>query len=184
ATVPTFHIYEVINLKNILDNKEFTITTYILKIFADVMQNHYRTRIYYDNGKYRIYSSSNISVAIAIDEELFSPVIKNIEDKSLKNIQDELQILREKAQNRKFDPDDFEGGTFSISNLGMFGIGMFDAIIPYNYSGIAAIGVEKNGYVNTVFSFDHRIMNGKDAALFVKELKERFDDVEYIRSLS
>lgn len=183
ATVPTFHIYEAINLKNILDKKEFTITTYILKIFADVMQNHYRTRIYYGNGKYRIYPSSNISVAIAVDEELFSPVIKNIEDKSLKNIQEQLQILREKAQDRKFDPEDFEGGTFSISNLGMFGIDMFDAIIPYNYSGIAAIGIEKNGYVNIVFSFDHRIINGKDAALFVKELKEKFDDVEYIESL-
>ncbi|MEZ0322966.1 MAG: 2-oxo acid dehydrogenase subunit E2 [Hydrogenothermaceae bacterium] len=184
AVVPTFHIYETIYLKHIMDNKRFTITTYILKVFGDVMQNHYRTRIYYDNGKYRIYPSSNISVAIAIDEELFSPVIKNIEDKSLNDIQQQLQIFREKAQNRKFDPEDFEGGTFSISNLGMFGIDMFDAIMPYNHSGIAAIGVEKEDYVKIVFSFDHRIINGKDAALFVKELKERFYDIEYIKSLN
>jgi pyruvate dehydrogenase E2 component (dihydrolipoamide acetyltransferase) len=182
--VPVYHIYETLDIKYINHNENYTLTTYLVKIFADVMQNHYRTRIYYDNGKYRLYPSSNIAIAVAVDEELFSPVIKNASEKSLKEIQEDINQIKNKAKSKNFKPEDFEGGTFAISNLGMFGIEMFDAVIPYNYSGIAAIGTEEKKKIKIVITFDHRIINGKEAALFVKELKEKFKDKKYIEGLS
>ena len=183
ATLPVYHIYETLDLKYIEHNEEFTLTTYLVKIFADVMQEHYRTRIYYDNGKYRLYPSSNIAIAVAVDEELFSPVIKNASEKTLKQIQEEINQIKEKAKEKSFKVEDFEDGTFGISNLGMFGIQMFDAVIPYNYSGIAAVGAEERKKIKVVITFDHRIINGREAALFVKNLKEKFKDKKYIEGL-
>ncbi len=183
ATLPVYHIYETLDLKYIEHNEEFTLTTYLVKIFADVMQDHYRTRIYYDNGKYRLYPSSNIAIAVAVDEDLFSPVIKNASEKTLKQIQEEINQIKEKAKTKSFKVEDFGDGTFGISNLGMFGIQMFDAVIPYNYSGIAAIGTEERKKIKAVITFDHRIINGREAALFVKDLKEKFKDKKYIEGL-
>ncbi|RMA97058.1 2-oxo acid dehydrogenase subunit E2 [Hydrogenothermus marinus] len=183
ATVPVYHIYETIDVKYIPEDTEYSLTTWIVKITGDVMQNHYRTRLYYDNGKYRLYPSSNIGVAVAVDEELFSPVIKNIELKSLKDIQEDINIIKEKAEKKIFNPEDFEAGTFAISNLGMFGIERFDAVVPYNYSGIMAIGTKTKNKIKITITFDHRIINGREAAIFVKGLKEKFKDKDYIQNL-
>ncbi len=181
--VPTYRIYETFDTKYIDHSGEYTLTAWIVKIIGDVMQNHYRTRIYYNNGNYKVYISSNIAIAVAVDEELFSPVIKNVSEKSLKQIQEEINQIKEKAKNKRFEPSDFEDGTFAVSNLGMFGISMFDAIVPYNYSGISAVGAEEKKKIKITTTFDHRIINGKEAALFIKELKEKFKDKSYIEGL-
>jgi len=183
AQIPVYHIYETFSTKYIPHDEKHTLTAWILKIFGDTMQNHYRTRIYYNKGSYKIYAASNVAVAVAIDEELFSPVIKNIESKTIDQIQKDIDKIKEKAKEKSFLPEDFESGTFGISNLGMFGIEMFDAVIPYNYSGIAAIGAENRKKIKIVITFDHRIINGREAALFVKHLKEKFEDKKYIDSL-
>ncbi len=183
AQVPVYHIYETFSTKYIPHDEKHTLTAWILKIFGDTMQKHYKTRIYYNEGSYKVYAASNIAVAVAIDEELFSPVIKNIESKTIDQIQNDLNHIKEKAKEKSFLPEDFESGTFGISNLGMFGIEMFDAVVPYNYSGIAAIGKEIRKKIKIVITFDHRVINGREAALFVKQLKEKFEDKKYINSL-
>ncbi len=170
---PIFHIYETIEIG--FDIK-FKFTAYFLKILAKVMQNHPKTRAVLKQNSLQIYPSSNISVALAKDNELYMAVIKKAEDKSLNQIEEWLKEIKTK----KLSKEDMEGSTFGVSNLGMFKIEAFDAIINKDDSAIAAIGEIKENRFKTIFTFDHRILNGKDAALFVKELKEAFLEGRYV----
>ncbi len=183
-SIPTFHIYEEIKTGNIPDVEGITLTTWLIKVLGDTMQNHYRTRAKLDGDVYKVYPNSNICVAVAVGEELFIPVIKKVNQKNLKQIADELKELKEKAAKHKLSPEDLSGSTFSISNLGMFNILSFDAIIPPGRVGIMAVGVEVRGKTKITFSFDHRIINGREAAIFVDDFKKRFTDKKYLKKLA
>ncbi|NPA52466.1 MAG: 2-oxo acid dehydrogenase subunit E2 [Aquificae bacterium] len=183
TSIPVFHIYEQIKTGNLPKVEDITLTVWIIKILGDTMQNHYRTRVKLEENIYKIYPNSNICIAVAIEEELFMPVIKKVNKKTLREIALELKILKEKAQSKRLSLDDITGSTFSISNLGMFDILSFDAIIPPQRVGIVAIGTQKRGKTKVTFSFDHRVINGREAALFVDEFKKRFTDTDYLNNL-
>ncbi|GAB6072892.1 hypothetical protein JCM14244_12690 [Venenivibrio stagnispumantis] len=123
-------------------------------------------------------------MAVDVKGELFAPVIKNINTKTLKQIKEELEIIKEKAKSGRFSSEDLKGATFSISNLGMYDVIQFDAIIPPNHVGIVAVGKEVDNKVKLTFSFDHRIINGKETALFIKRFREKLMDENYLKSLS
>ncbi len=181
--IPTFHTYEDIDASAIPHDENVTLTVWIIKIIGDTMQEHYRTRAKIRDDVYEVYPNSNISVAIAVEEELYAPVIKNVNQKNLLQIKEDLITLKEKAEQNKLSPEDLTGGTFAVSNLGMFDVTQFDAIIPPDYTGIVAVGKEIKGHMKMTFSFDHRIINGKDGALFVKSLKENLKNKKYIQNL-
>ncbi|SNZ03438.1 pyruvate dehydrogenase E2 component (dihydrolipoamide acetyltransferase) [Persephonella hydrogeniphila] len=183
AQIPVYHITHRFDVSQILKDERFTLTTYLIKIVGDVMQNHPRVRTIYKNGEYYTYPASNISVAIAVDEELFNPTIKNVEDKSLSEIYAELKELKEKSSNKRLTVEDIQGATFSISNLGMFGVIQFDAIIPPFHSGIVGIGTAIKGVITATFTFDHRVINGAQAAQFVVDIEKRINDKKYLKSL-
>ena len=181
--IPVYYITHQFDISLILKQEKYTITAYIIKIFGDVMQDHPKIRTVYRNGMFYTYPSSNISVAISVGEELFNPTIKNVETKSLKQVYEDLQNLREKSKEKKLTVEDIQGATFSISNLGMFGIKQFFPVIPPFHSGIAGIGVAVDGIISVSFTFDHRVVNGVQAAQFVIELEKRMKDQKYIKSL-
>ncbi len=182
--VPVFHIYEEVKTGNIPKIEGITLTVWLIKILGDTMQNHYRTRAKLEGDSYKVYPNSNVCVAVAVDEELFVPVIKKVNLKNLKQISEDLKELKEKAAQRKLSLEDLTGSTFSVSNLGMFNILSFDAIIPPERVGIMAVGVEVRGKTKVTFSFDHRIINGREAALFVDEFKRKFTDKGYLQKLA
>ncbi len=167
AKKPIYHIYETFTIDS---PKDVKMTSYILKVIGDTMQNHPLTRAVLDGESYKIYPASNISVAVAKDDELYMVVCKNIESKTLQEIDAWVRGVKAK----KYTPDDLSGSTFGLSNLGMFGIRAFDAMINKSDSGIAAFGKVQEGRVEVVFTFDHRILNGVDAAKFVDDLKNNF----------
>ena len=181
--IPVYHITHRFDLSYILEREKFTLTTYLIKIIGDIMQNHPKVRTIYKDGKYLTYPSSNISVAIAVGDELFNPTIKNVENKKLSEIYEELRKLKEKSSEKKLSVEDIQGATFSISNLGMFGVLQFDAVIPPFHSGIVGIGTAVNGVVTATFTFDHRVINGAQAAQFVLDLQKRIGDKKYLRSI-
>ena len=122
-------------------------------------------------------------MAVATDEGLFTPVIKSACQKSVSAISSEMKEFIIKAKNNKLTPEDYTGGTFSISNLGMYNVHEFSAIINPPQSGILAVGeifeelkmvndkvVQKN-IINLVLSVDHRVANGSTAALFLDKIK-------------
>ncbi len=131
----------------------------------------------------RINHHVNIGVAVAVEEGLLVPVVRYAESKSLSEINAEVKIFAQKAKEKKLQPSDWEGNTFTISNLGMFGIEEFTAIINPPDACILAVGgimqvpVVKNGAVvpgNTMkvtLSCDHRVVDGVTGSEFLKTFK-------------
>jgi pyruvate dehydrogenase E2 component (dihydrolipoamide acetyltransferase) len=135
-----------------------------------------------------LYESVNIGVAVAAPTGLIVPVLRDCETKQLKQISEEAAALVSKARNGKLRPDEYSGGTFTVSNLGMFGIENFTAIINPPESAILAVSATKdevmaaddgNGgktvvirpMMNITLTVDHRIIDGLLAASFVTEVK-------------
>ena len=130
------------------------------------------------------FGSVGLSVAIAIEDGLVTPVVKNAETKSLLQISREVKDFAVRAKDRKLRPDEFDGGTITISNLGAWGIESFDAIVNPPQAAILSVGaviekpVVKNGQivvgqrVNLGLSCDHRVVDGAVAAAFLSEIKK------------
>lgn len=136
----------------------------------------------------RIYSKKNIGVAVALEEGLIVPVVQDAGTKSLGSISAELKPLIDRARTGKFTPDDLAGGTFTITNLGAFGIDVFDPIIVPPQAGILGVcriadrpvvvnkQVVVRSMMNLCLSFDHRVLDGAPAARFLQRLKELLEN--------
>ncbi len=136
----------------------------------------------------RVYKQVDISVAVAIDEGLITPVIRDAGSKGLKQISAEMKDLATRARERKLKPEEFQGGTFSISNLGMFGIKDFAAVINPPQGAILAVGageqraVVKDGalaiatVMSCTLSVDHRVVDGAIGAEFLAAFKKLVED--------
>lgn len=130
------------------------------------------------------FGSVGLSVAIAIDDGLVTPVIKQAETKSLMQLSREVKDFAARAKDRKLRPDEFDGGTITISNLGAWGIESFDAIVNPPQAAILSVGaivekpVVKKGQIvpglrmNLGLSADHRVVDGAIAASFLQEVKK------------
>ena len=129
------------------------------------------------------YNNVDVSVAVAIDGGLITPIVKNADQKSLPLISNEMKDLAKRARANKLQPEEFQGGGFSISNLGMYGIKNFNAIINPPQSCILAVGsgeqrpVVKNGQIvpatvmTATLSCDHRVVDGAVGAEFITAFK-------------
>jgi pyruvate dehydrogenase E2 component (dihydrolipoamide acetyltransferase) len=130
------------------------------------------------------YSDVNLSIAVAIDDGLVTPVIRSAQDKSIKDLASEIKDLAGRARDKKLAPEEMQGGTITISNLGAYGIVSFDAIINPPQSAILSIGtIRKQPVVNAAnqivpgqrmwigMSCDHRVIDGAVGATFLSELK-------------
>ena len=130
------------------------------------------------------YSRSDISVAVSIPGGLITPIITDAGNKSISAISSEMAMLAAKAKDGKLQPHEFQGGTASLSNMGMMGIKHFEAVINPPQAMIMAIGAgEKRPYVvndalaiatvmSATGSFDHRAIDGADGAMLMKTFKE------------
>ena len=170
---PTYFVFEEFEV-NV--NKKYKLTSIILKTIGDVMQNHPKIRSTLNNETLLTYPVSNISVALQKEDGLYMVVCKNIEEKSIEEVDEWVRSIKTK----KLSSDDFEGSTFGLSNLGMTGIDRFSAMINKNDSGIIAIGSLIENKIRATFTFDHRIVNGYEAALFVRDLKQTFKEKKYV----
>ncbi len=131
----------------------------------------------------------NIGMAVALDDGLIVPVVRNADTLGLSELAERSKDLSERARTGKLNPDEFSGGTFTISNMGMLGVEQFTAIINPGEGAILAVGaavetpVVQRGQVvartlmKMTLSSDHRIIDGAVAAHFLKKLKERLEDV-------
>ena len=155
----------------------------IMKACAVALRRHPMVNSSWQEDTILEHGDVNVAFAVAIDEGLITPVIRNTYQKGLKQIGQESKELAEQARNRKLDPEQMEGSTFTISNLGMFGIEEFTAIINPPNACILAVGairdvpVVKDGEVvpgkrmKVTLSSDHRIVDGATAAKFLNTLQ-------------
>jgi pyruvate dehydrogenase E2 component (dihydrolipoamide acetyltransferase) len=173
---------------NKASTSKISFTDIIIKATASTLMKHPQVNASYLGDKMRQYGYAHIAVAVALDEGLVTPVIRNCEQKGIARINLELRDLAERARIRKLKPEEYQGATFTISNLGMFDVDEFVAIINPPEGAILAIGsikqkpVVRGGGIfigNTMkvtLSSDHRIIDGAVAARFLQEFKKTVEN--------
>jgi pyruvate dehydrogenase E2 component (dihydrolipoamide acetyltransferase) len=176
--------------------ERLSITALLVKIVATALKNQPRANASFEAGRVKLHKRVNVGVAIGADAGLIVPVIKEADQKSLVQIVRELQVFREKARQMRFSADDLSGGTFTVSNLGMYGIDQFNAIVNPPQSAILAVGrviktpvalpdntVTTRPIMNLTLTVDHRAMDGVQGAKFLAEIKERLEKPDLLRDL-
>ncbi len=160
----------------------------VIKAAAAALRQHPKVNSSWRGDKIRMNQHIHIGVAVAVDEGLLVPVVRFADNKSLSHIAAEVKELGQKAKNKQLQPKEWEGNTFSISNLGMFGIDEFTAIINPPDACILAIGgiketpVVKNGQIvpgnimKVTLSCDHRVVDGATGAAFLQTFKGLLED--------
>jgi pyruvate dehydrogenase E2 component (dihydrolipoamide acetyltransferase) len=171
----------------------FSYNDIILKACAAALQLHPQANASFQGEAIRYYRRIHLGVAVALEDGgLITPVIRNCEGKSLQDISREAKELIARARNRKLNPDEYTGATFSVSNLGMMGIEEFSAVINPPEGAILAVGVvtEKpvvvKGQVEVglrcrmTLSCDHRVVDGATGAKFLQTLKQILENPVYL----
>ncbi|HZO89916.1 MAG TPA: dihydrolipoamide acetyltransferase family protein [Chthonomonadaceae bacterium] len=163
-------------------------TDILIKAVARALGEHPRLNAALIGDEIRLYAQKNIGVAVALEDGLIAPVVRDADKKSLGTVSAELKQLVDRARSGKFTPDDLAGGTFTLTNLGTFGIDVFDPIIVPPQAAILGVGriadkpvvINKEIVVRTMMnlclSFDHRILDGAPAARFLQRVKELLEN--------
>jgi pyruvate dehydrogenase E2 component (dihydrolipoamide acetyltransferase) len=162
-----------------------SVTALLVKIAAAALKRYPRANASFEDGKIKLHPKANVGVAVGTDDGLAVPVIKDADQKSLSQVTQELKAFQEKAEKKRFTADDLSEGTFTISNLGMYGIDRFNAIINPPESAILAVGrmvktpmgmpddtIALRPIMSLTLTIDHRSMDGIQAAKFLIEIKE------------
>ncbi len=196
--IPTFYLTieiemdETLALRKQINEKiapdKISVNDIIVKVAAMASIKHPFVNSSYRDDKIRFYEDADVGVAVAIDEGLITPVIRAANRKGFVEISKEVRELAEKARDKKLQPEEYTGATFSISNLGMLGIKEFTAIINPPEAAIFAIGaaqptaVVKNGEIvvrnimNVTMSCDHRVIDGATGAKFLQTFKQMLEN--------
>lgn len=167
---------------------KLTMTDLIVMAVSRILPKHQALNsAWTDDGIFR-YKDINIAIAVGLDEGLYVPVVRKVNKKSLKEIAKESKELAEKVKTGKLLPADQEGNTFTISNVGMYGITTFTPIINMPSSAILGVGATQDKFVpvngeakikpimNLSLTSDHRVIDGTVAAKFLKDLKELLEN--------
>lgn len=177
---------------NAVAERKITVSDILVYAASKALRKYPQINASLVNGEIISYESTNIGVAVAGENGLIVPVIKNVQEKTLTKVSEENRDLVDRAKEGKLSPEEYSGGTFSISNLGMFGIGNFTAIINPPEAAILAVSsvrktpvvVEREGIdqieirpmMNIQLTVDHRLIDGLLAAQFVAYLKELLEN--------
>nr|WP_294792645.1 pyruvate dehydrogenase complex dihydrolipoamide acetyltransferase [uncultured Mucilaginibacter sp.] len=196
-TAPHFYVTMSIDMDQAIEARtkinavapvKISFNDFVVKACAVALKQHPAINSAFQGDKIRTNEHVHIGVAVAVDEGLLVPVIKFADGKSLTHISLEVKDLAGKSKSKKLQPAEMEGSTFTISNLGMFGVDEFTAIINtpnaciLAVSGIQAVPVVKNGAVvpgnvmKVTLSSDHRVVDGALAAAFLQTLKSLLEE--------
>lgn len=182
------HAIEARNRLNEISEVKISFNDIVVKACAVALRKHPYVNSSWMDDVIRQHGDVNVAVAVAIEEGLMTPVITHADKKNLRQISTETRELAGLARDRKLQPEQMEGGTFTVSNLGMFGIEEFTAIINPPNVCILAVGtirdvpVVKNGEIvpgkrmKVTLSSDHRVVDGAKAADFLSTLRELLEN--------
>ncbi|ACP54796.1 dihydrolipoamide acetyltransferase family protein [Saccharolobus islandicus] len=187
----------LVKIKNEVESKysmKITYTDVLVKVVAKLIRSHPFLNATLEGDQIKIIEDVNIGIAVALDQGLIVPVIRNADIKPITEIVKESHELADKARENKLNPDEVTGGTFTISNLGMYDIDSFTPIINPPQTAILGVGRIRKapvvigdnisiGYVMWLsLTFDHRVLDGHTAAKFLKELTEILEDENRLRA--
>jgi pyruvate dehydrogenase E2 component (dihydrolipoamide acetyltransferase) len=160
----------------------------IVKVVAVALTRHRECNAWWQGESIRYFNEVHIGMAVAVDQGLITPVIRHAERKTLREIAAESRNLVERARTRRLKPEEYTGATFSVSNLGMFGIDEFTAVINPPEAGIIACGaisqqpVVQGGAVavrrrmRLTMSCDHRVIDGATGAKFLQTVRQMLEN--------
>jgi pyruvate dehydrogenase E2 component (dihydrolipoamide acetyltransferase) len=196
--IPTFYLTTEVDMERAWDAREalkalgegpkVSFNDIILKAVATALRQHPACNAWWQDDRIRYWHEVHVSMAVAIEDGLITPVIRNTDLKSLREIAAESHDLAGRARERKLAPEEYTGGTFSVSNLGMLDIEEFTAVINPPEAGILAVGriVQKavvhegqlaaRRRLRLTMSCDHRVIDGATGAQFLKTLKAMLEN--------
>ena len=170
-------------------NSKLSINDFIIKSCALALQSVPTANAIWAEDKILQLKPSDIAVAVSVEDGLFTPVIRDADTKSLANISKEMKELAEKARSKKLMPNEYQGGSFSISNLGMFGVDNFDAVINPPHGAILAVGrglkkpivnddesISVANLMSLTLSVDHRVIDGALGAELLGSITKYLED--------
>ena len=196
-TAPEFYLTMEINMDKCMTVREtlnqispvkLSFNDFVIKATSMALRKHPSINSAWLGDKIRTYNYVNMGVAVAVEDGLLVPVIRHADTKSLSEIASAVKSAAEKAKDRKLQPADMQGNTFTISNLGMFGIDEFTAIINPPDSCILAVGrisekavrtADGVGFINVMkvtLTCDHRTVDGASGAKFLQTLRDMLED--------
>ncbi|WP_170468555.1 pyruvate dehydrogenase complex dihydrolipoamide acetyltransferase [Ruegeria arenilitoris] len=200
-TIPHFYLRRDIKLDALLKfrsqlNKQLegrgvklSVNDFIIKAVANALQQVPACNAVWAGDRVLQLKPSDVAVAVAIEGGLFTPVLQDADTKSLSALSTEMKDLAARARERKLAPHEYQGGTFAVSNLGMFGIDNFDAIVNPPHAGILAVGtgvkkpvVGDDGeltvatVMSVTMSVDHRVIDGALGAELLKAIVENLEN--------
>ena len=199
-TIPHFYLRRDIRLDALLAfrsqlNKELesrgvklSVNDFVIKACALALQRVPDCNAVWAGDRVLRLKPSDVAVAVAIEGGLFTPVLRDADKKSLSALSAEMKDLAARARNRKLAPQEYQGGTFAISNLGMMGVESFDAVINPPHASILAVGagvtkpvvgssgeIEVATVMSVTLSVDHRVIDGALGARFLEEVKHSLE---------
>ena len=200
--VPHFFLTSEIDMERAADLKralnelypdtKLSVNDVIIKVTAAALMQHPQVNASFQEKTIRLYEHADIGVAVATENGLITPVVRSADLKSLPEIAGEVHELAGRARARKLKPEEYTGASFSISNLGMFGIDEFTAVINPPEGAILAVGamapkpVVKDGAIairqtmRVTMSCDHRVIDGATGAQFLQTLKQILENPLYL----
>ena len=199
ATAPHFYITVEINMDDAMKMREqlnglapeterISVNDLIVAAAARTLARFPALNASYREGNLEMHSQVNIGIAVALEDGLIPPVLRDADKKTLKRIAAESRALTERARANKLRSDDLGGGTFTVSNLGMFDVDEFIAIINPPEAAILAVGavtrrpvaaageVRISSLMKTTLSVDHRVADGAQAGRFMQEFKKLLEN--------
>jgi pyruvate dehydrogenase E2 component (dihydrolipoamide acetyltransferase) len=175
-------------LNQIDPNLKISFNDLIIKVAANALIQHPQVNASFQDKNIRHYERADIGVAVAIEDGLITPIVRSADRKSVGAIAREIRELAERARTRKLKPEEYMGATFSVSNLGMFGIDEFTAVINPPEGAILAVGavtpkpVVRDGEIvvrqimRATMSCDHRVIDGATGAKFLQTFKKMLEN--------
>ncbi|MCD6415152.1 MAG: 2-oxo acid dehydrogenase subunit E2 [Planctomycetes bacterium] len=201
-TAPHFYLSGEVQMDAVQDfitgfraetGQRVTVTAVLVKALALALKAHPRLNARYDDGGVALGQGCNVGVAVATEDGLFVPVIRDADEKDLLQIASELGVLGESARRGSLLPQQYEGGSITLTNLGMYGVASFLAIINPPESCIVAVGaitqkpivregeIVVAGMMNVSLSADHRVIDGAQAGEFFRTLRELLEEPDGLR---
>ena len=187
------NIEELLKVRKTLNSKsndeyKISVNDMIIKASSATLLKVPKANASWENENTKYFTNTDISVAVAIEGGLITPIVKNVQSKGLLEISNDMKNLASKAKDGKLQPDEYIGGSFSISNLGMYGIKEFSAVINPPQGCILAVGSgEKRPIIinneisiatimTVTLSCDHRVVDGAVGAEFLSEFKKLIEN--------
>lgn len=180
------------SIKALEPDLKISVNDIVIKCAAAALMQHPQVNASFQEKVIRYYEHADIGVAVAIEDGLITPVVRAADQKSISQIAAEVRELAERARSKKLKPDEYTGATFSISNLGMFGIDEFTAVINPPEGAILAVGamtpkpvVRDNDVIikqmmRVTMSCDHRVIDGATGAKFLQTFKKIMENPLYL----